>query len=280
VSGFGAHGKCATNCPILAPFMIKSFFRSLETQRVSYLLISGQAAVLYGAAHFSEDIDLWLDPTVDNIKSFVEVLRFHKARYYKLTPKLEPNTLNAGHGFHFVLPNENGSEVYLDIMGRPPRVRDFSAAAAQSVVMDSEWGGLHTVGIKDLVELKKTQRLQDYPVISRLALRYLEERVPDQPDLSWALANVFTLDAAEELFARYATAGEIQGDETAAALIRLGVALRRGEQNPQLEKEATQLMSARMAELQQQDRLYWRDIIQQLRQWRANGELVQEGTLV
>jgi hypothetical protein len=260
--------------------MIKSFFRSLETQRVNYLLISGQAAVLYGAAHFSEDIDLWVEPTVDNIKSFAEVLRIHSARYYKLTPKLEPNALNAGHGFHFTLPEENGPEVYIDIMGRPPRVRDFPFAAAQSVLMDSEWGALRTVGIKDLVELKKTQRLQDYPVISRLALRYLEERAPEQTDLLWGLANLFTLDAAEELFARYPNAAEVQGDETATPLIRFGAALRRGEQNPELEKEATQLMSTRMAELQQRDRLYWRDIIQQLRQLRANGGLVPEGTVV
>jgi hypothetical protein len=37
--------------------MIASFFQSLETHRVAYLLISGQATVLYGAATFSEDID-------------------------------------------------------------------------------------------------------------------------------------------------------------------------------------------------------------------------------
>jgi len=266
--------------------MIKSFFRSLETQRVNYLLISGQAAVLYGAAHFSEDIDLWVEPAVDNINSFAEVLRIHKARYYKLTPKLEAKALNAGHGFHFTLPDETGPEVYVDIMGRPPRVGDFPAAATQSVVMDSEWGGLRTIGIKDLIELKKTQRLQDYPVISKLVLRYLAERVLSlvgdslKTDLLWGLANLFTLDAVEELFAFHATAAEIEGDETVAPLIRFGAALRQGEQDTQLEEQATQSMSARMAELQQQDRLYWRDIIQQLRQMRANGELVPEGTLV
>ena len=42
--------------------MIASFFQSLDTHRVAYLLISGQATVLYGAATFSEDIDLWVEP--------------------------------------------------------------------------------------------------------------------------------------------------------------------------------------------------------------------------
>lgn len=38
--------------------MIESFFRSLELRGVDYLLSSRQATVLYGAATFSEDIDL------------------------------------------------------------------------------------------------------------------------------------------------------------------------------------------------------------------------------
>ncbi len=46
--------------------MIANFFESLNHHPVEYLLISGQATVLYGAATFSEDIDLWLHPTEDN----------------------------------------------------------------------------------------------------------------------------------------------------------------------------------------------------------------------
>jgi len=38
--------------------MIANFFQSLDRNRTDYLLISGQATVLYGAATFSEDIDL------------------------------------------------------------------------------------------------------------------------------------------------------------------------------------------------------------------------------
>lgn len=42
---------------------MRSLFRSFERSGVEYLLISGQASVLYGAALFSEDIDIWLRPT-------------------------------------------------------------------------------------------------------------------------------------------------------------------------------------------------------------------------
>ena len=55
--------------------MIESFFQSLNAQRLDYLLISGQATVLYGAATFSEDIDLWLHPTSEHCSGFLATLR-------------------------------------------------------------------------------------------------------------------------------------------------------------------------------------------------------------
>ena len=39
---------------------------------VRYLLISGQATILYGAATFSEDVDIWVEPDKDNIQRFVQ----------------------------------------------------------------------------------------------------------------------------------------------------------------------------------------------------------------
>ena len=55
--------------------MIANFFQSLSRHGVEYLLISSQATVLYGAATFSEDIDLWLNPTEDNCSRFLAALR-------------------------------------------------------------------------------------------------------------------------------------------------------------------------------------------------------------
>jgi hypothetical protein len=54
--------------------MMRSFFQSLETESVRYLLISGQATVLYGAAMFSEDIDLWIEPSKANIAALMNAL--------------------------------------------------------------------------------------------------------------------------------------------------------------------------------------------------------------
>ena len=68
--------------------MIANFFQSLDRNGVEYLLISGQATVLYGAATFSEDIDLWINPTGKNRDRFLLALRDCQARYYKLIPPL------------------------------------------------------------------------------------------------------------------------------------------------------------------------------------------------
>ncbi len=94
--------------------MIANFFQSLERHRVEYLLISGQATVLYGAATFSEDIDLWINPTGKNRDSFLLALRDCQARYYKLTPPLTLELLERGHGFHFFLPGDGADESFLE----------------------------------------------------------------------------------------------------------------------------------------------------------------------
>jgi hypothetical protein len=37
-------------------------FHACEARGVRYLLINGQASVLYGASHFTQDFDLWIEP--------------------------------------------------------------------------------------------------------------------------------------------------------------------------------------------------------------------------
>ena len=71
--------------------MIKSFFHNLNFHKVKYILISGQAAVLYGAATFSEDIDIWVSPEIENWRNFLKILRKSGAKIYKLTPPLAGN---------------------------------------------------------------------------------------------------------------------------------------------------------------------------------------------
>jgi hypothetical protein len=257
--------------------MIANFFRSLEAHRVAYLLISGQATVLYGASVFSEDIDLWLEPTNENIERFVSVLRESQARYYKLTPRLNVENLGRGHGFHFIVPDERG-EAFLDIMGKPPRVGEFAKSFQKARWMESEWGRLPTVGLKDLVEIKKTQRIGDYPIVSKLAVKWFDqpECVPSPVEWEWACSNIFTSDHLRELFERQ-PAAIAAAPRLPPALHAFAGALVAGDEVPvEIEDGISNLLQEQIQSLQRADRQYWRPIIDDLRKMRAQGELMPE----
>lgn len=254
--------------------MIESFFRSLEEQRVAYLLISGQATVLYGAAVFSEDIDLWIRPTAENADALLAALRSVGATYYKLTPPLEPGFLLRGHGFHFRVPDE--PEFFLDIMGQPPRVPAFDDVAPAASVMQTAWGDIPTIDIKHLAALKTTQRLGDYPVIGRLALRHMEETITPRPqDFRWALDNLHTIDELEEFLRTYPAAeAECEGElmKKLASEVRA-----EGVGHADTVEAVERWLGERMLAHRQADRRYWQGIIEELRELRAAGELMPVG---
>ena len=263
--------------------MIAKFFQSLNSSNVDYLLISGQATVLYGAATFSEDVDLWINPTEGNCEEFLNTLRDLQARYYKLTPALTVEHLLYGHGFHFVLPGSDAGGIFLDVMGNPPRAGTFPESFAGARWMETEWGAIRTIGIKPLVELKKTQRLEDYPIISRLALAWFEqpECAGTSADFVWAFQNIFTLSELTVFLAEHPTALVAAQDlfqgEIADYCRRF---LTDGEVEENLELEAGRVLQSRISGLQQADRHYWRGIIQKLKELRAAGSLMKEGQLV
>ena len=260
--------------------MIANFFQSLNSGGVEYLLISGQATVLYGAATFSEDIDLWINPTESNRERFLASLKGCGARYYKLTPRLTTTSLHRGHGFHFVLGNEQ-NPVFLDIMGNPPRVGDFASANEQAQWMQTEWGDVRTVGIKTLVELKKTQRLEDYPIISKLALAWFDqpECTANEIEFSWAVQNIFTLPELATFFHEHPQAVNAPRIHDALAVFGRQL-LRDGDTTETTDNDTREILQSRIAFLQSADRNYWRDIIAELKALRAAGLLMQEGNPV
>ncbi len=264
--------------------MIASFFRHLEEHGVRWLLISGQATILYGAATFSEDVDLWVAPSEQNFDRFKAALRQSQARYYKLTPALTVAHAVDRHGFHFVVPSpEDGLEIFLDVMGCPPRVGGFDAAFAASRDIETRWGNLHTVGIKELVELKKTQRPKDYPIISRLALAWFDERAadPTTEDLEWVFENLFSLPELVRLCIDHPRQVEQFLPSAPEPLVRAAAQLlRSGRMEPTLEDELEECLDQRTLPLRRADRYFWRTVIESLRGLRSRGELMPEGTLV
>lgn len=275
-----AVGRCVRACQTRKQRMIANFFQSLNDGGIEYLLISGQATVLYGAATFSEDIDLWVNPTAQNCHRFLISLRQCGARYYKLTPPFTAENLLRGHGFHFVL-GEGKESVYLDVMGSPPRVGGFSMARETARWMQTEWGDVHTIGIKALVELKKTQRLEDYPIISKLALAWFDqpECKKAHDDFTWALGNIFTLPELSGFFIEHPEAVAFAG-QLNQSVVDFGRQMSADDLPDAIEQRAREFLQNRITALQTADRHYWRDIIGELKVMRADGKLMPEGCAV
>ncbi|MBI2930449.1 MAG: hypothetical protein HYY16_02260 [Planctomycetes bacterium] len=232
---------------------MRKLFRSFERFDLEYLLISGQASILYGAATFSEDVDLWIRPTAPNARRLLRALSACGARIHKHTPPLTQRHMMAGHGFHFVIPLR--PPVYLDIMGHPPRVGSFELAFRRQLTMDTPWGRLPVVGIDDLILLKMTRRLSDYEVISNLVrIRLRETPVPSPLFLKWAARNTFR---AEDR-------------------VRLCRALGRGTSVGECRRQ----IAAEIARHQARDSAYWSRVIQDLRSLRRRGLLLPDGVPV
>lgn len=255
---------------------MRSFFLALDRRRVRYLLISGQASVLYGAATFSEDIDLWVQPRAENLTSFRQALADTGARIYKLTPPLRPDLARRGHDFHFLVPGAGGP-AFVDVMGQPPRVGRFPAASRRRSDLETPWGTLPVLAIRDLVELKLTRRLADYQVVSNLVRvasrdRSAPPRATPRGLTSWALRRMFEPEGLLELLATLpaARAAARRLDRPALAPLLTG----RGD--PDL-AACQRLLAAEISERQDADRRYWRPIVAELSELRRTGDLLPEG---
>ncbi len=234
---------------------MRSLFRSFERDGLEYLLISGQASVLYGAATFSEDVDIWVRPKVANLRRLLSSLGARRARVHKLTPPLTLRYANAGHGFHFIVPG-TPLPVYLDVMARPPRVGSFEGAMSRAQRLPTDWGVLPVVGIEDLVALKKTRRWADYDVISNLARVRLAEAgsAPSRALLRWTARHCFRAEERVALLSRMSERRSI--DACRDDILR------------------------EIARLQAMDVRYWKPRIDKLRKLRRSGSLWPEGVPV
>jgi hypothetical protein len=253
---------------------MKSLFRAFEKYGVRYLLISGQACVLYGASQFTEDIDFWIQPKQQNFHAFLRAMAELKASVYKLTPPITQAYIRKGHGFHF----RAESDWYIDVMGKPPRVGDFRRALRKARKISTEWGMLTVVAQEDLVLLKRTNRPGDYETISNLVRQRLSEE-PGSRVLGWALSNTF--DVADLVDYVLQAAGKLEKWPSRPA-IRALLPLREGQTHIQEKKirSAADHLLKEMAELQEKGRRYWKPIIADLKRLQRRNRLIPEGTPV
>lgn len=255
---------------------MRDLFRACERERVDFLLIGGQAAILYGAAHFTQDLDLWIRPTPANVAALVRALGRVRAVVHKLTPPLTLRWVRRGHGFHFRIPQPGQMPAYLDVMGRPPRVGSFDPAFRRRRVFETPWGRLPVVSIPDLVELKKTNRPGDYEVISRLVRLRLSESAAGPGLLTWAARNTFRIEDLLTLRSAYGNAWRSAAAGRPPAIRSLLTSIR--EPSERAIRAANRTLHGTMSELLERGRRYWLPRIRELRQLRSEGGLLEEGS--
>jgi hypothetical protein len=138
------------------------------------------------------------------------------------------------------------------------------------------------VSIPDLVDLKKTQRPRDYPIISRLVLARMKEREPSlsREDLTWASHNIFSLPECKRLLLEHPDTADAF-DPSVGFVREAAQILSRGEILPAtIEDQLEDWLDAHIAPLRKADRHFWRPVIDELRQLRAQGKLLAQGTPV
>lgn len=261
---------------------MRALFRAFSAHRVRYLVIGGQATILYGAAHFSQDLDLWIEPGDSNVRRFVAALESLNARVHKLTPPLTRAYLDRGHGFHFLIPLREGA-VYLDVMGHPPRVGRFASAWRSSESMQTPWGKLSVVSIPNLVDLKKTNRPSDYDVITRLALiRVGRIARPSLALLRWTLDHLFRVEDVLEFLQHISSQQLGPAIPQGMGWTRRWMELLRDGQQPSIQEvdHAARKLGNKAQKLQSLGRRYWVTRIEDLRHLRSRGQLLPEGTPV
>lgn len=259
---------------------MRSLFRAFDASRVRYLVISGQASVLYGGAFFTQDVDLWVEPSSANLQVLLEALTRLHARVYKLTPPLSVRNLRRGHGFHFLIPQRGSPPLYLDIMGQPPRVKGFARAWQRRVRMRTPWGVLPVVSIDELIELKKTNRPSDYEVITRLTMIELARaKRPTVRLIRWALERLFRFEDLWSIVERHADLVR-RANPPAAAQVLLRVQQQKREPSMAETTRVSSLLARSAERLQQQGREYWLPRLQELRRLRASDALIPVGTPV
>jgi hypothetical protein len=189
----------------LTPNPILKVLSTLSSLNVRYLLMGGQACVLYGGAEFSRDTDIVVLADANNLAQLQTALSELKAECIAV-PQLTADYLLRGHAVHFRCWHPEALRMRVDVMSVLRGVEPFEALWARRTTI--EYAGNHVielVSLPDLVAAKKTQRDKDWPMIRRLIeADYLARRdSPSDADIKFWLSQSRTPSMLVELKSRF-----------------------------------------------------------------------------
>jgi hypothetical protein len=134
---------------------------------VKYLLMGGQACVLYGAAEFSRDADVLILADPDNLDCLRRALDELQAVCIAVPP-FELRYLEMGLAIHFRCHHREAKNVRIDVMSKMRGVDGFQALWERRTTIELGESAIDLLSLPDLVKAKKTQRDKDWPMVVRL----------------------------------------------------------------------------------------------------------------
>lgn len=145
--------------------------RKFNEGRLRAVLAGGQAVVLHRLAIMSKDGDWILREDGECLNHVLLVLGKYGA-HYRFGAPLDARWMSGGWSSHFEFAHER-LRVRADFVTRPPRL---DADVLKRLWAEQEGRDIPFVGLRELAELKKTNREKDYAVIGELA------RMMPEPD--------------------------------------------------------------------------------------------------
>lgn len=237
----------------------------MRSHNVQWLLMGGQACIVYGAAEFSRDADLAVLADRANLERLRAALGELHAETIAVPP-FDAQYLERGHAVHFRCSREDVQGMRVDVMSRMRGVDPFPAlwerrtTLALRAAPDEPLLDVDLLSLSDLVAAKKTQRDKDWPMIRRLVeVNWFEfrDQATDLRETFW-LSELRTPEILVECAARFSDSAAAVAQEreaVAAALAGDRVRVERALLDEQ-ERE------------RERDRLYWKPLRAELEELR------------
>lgn len=178
---------------------------TLNNHRVKCLLIGGQACIIYGAAEFSRDSDFVLLGNAENLNRLQRALNDLEGELIYVPP-LEVKYLEKGHACHFRCKREDVRGLRIDVMSKLRGCDPFDKLRERRQTISLEdIGTIDIIGLKDLVQSKKTQRDKDWFMLKRLVLNDIIARKYKAPkeDIQWWFQECRDAEFLIELAKKY-----------------------------------------------------------------------------
>ena len=235
---------------------------TLTSHRVRHLLMGGQACMLYGAVQFSRDTDIAVLAEPSNLERLRSALDDLQAVSIALPP-FEIEHLERGHAVHFRCQRPDLTRLRVDVMSKMRGVAPFDELWARRTTMRlADEPEFEMIGLADLVQAKKTQRLKDWPMLVQLVESHYRSHVEEPPAaevIDFWLRECRTVTTLRELVTRFPDASQEASD--ARPLLRFAIS-----NDPSGLEDAIQ---DEWALERAADREYWRPLRAELEQLRA-----------